>query len=117
MMNSTFTSRPSGKHESYFYSTVILHKRPYGLCLFTNRPLLLRAYFTYDNINLTPTIIFLLGFKATFHSTHLTLKGLYCIEITNIPLALCTTHTKHAYFTLESNVCISYYLNVTAFPP
>jgi hypothetical protein len=77
----------------------------------------LRAYFPYDNINLTPNIIFLLGFRATFHSTHLTLKGLYCIEITNIPLALCTTHNKHAYSTLESNVCISYYLNVTAFPP
>jgi hypothetical protein len=75
----------------------------------------LRAYFPYDNIDLTPNIIFLLGFKATFHSTHLTLKGLYYIENTNIPLALYTTHIKHVYFTLESNVCISYYLNVTDF--
>jgi hypothetical protein len=77
----------------------------------------LRAYFPYNNINLTPKIIFLLGFKATFQSTHLTLKGLYCIEITNIPLALCTTHNKHAYFTLEFSVYIFYYLDVTAFPP
>jgi hypothetical protein len=78
-MTSTFTSRPSGKHESYFYSTVILHKRPYGLCLFTNRPLFLLKglFFRFANINLTPNIMFLLGFKATFQTTHLTLKGLY----------------------------------------
>jgi hypothetical protein len=77
----------------------------------------LRAYFPYDNINLTPNIIYLLGFKATFQSTHLALKGLYCIEITNIPLALCTTHIKHAHFTLEFSLYIPYYLDVTAFPP
>jgi hypothetical protein len=76
----------------------------------------LRAYFPYDNINLTPNIIFLLGFKATFQSTHLTLKGLYCIEITNTPLALCTTHIKHAYFILEFSVHIPYYLDVIASP-
>jgi hypothetical protein len=73
----------------------------------------LRAYFPYDNINLTPNIIFLLGFKATFQSTHLTLKGLYCIEITKTPLALCTTYNKHAYFILEFSVYIPYYLDVT----
>jgi hypothetical protein len=77
----------------------------------------LRAYFPYDSINLTPNIIFLLSFKATFQSTHHTLKGLYCIKITNTPLALCTTHIKHACFTLEFRVYITYYLNVTAFPP
>jgi hypothetical protein len=73
----------------------------------------LRAYFPYNTKILTPNIIFFLGFKATFQSTHHTLKGLYCIEITNTPLALCTTHTKHAYFTLEFRVYIPYYLNVT----
>jgi hypothetical protein len=57
--------------------------------------------------------MFLLGFKATFQSTHLTPKGPYCIEITNIPLALYIAHIKHASFPLESKVCISYYLNVT----
>jgi hypothetical protein len=77
----------------------------------------LRAFFPYNTIILTPNIIFLLGFKATFQSTHHTLKVLYCIEITNTPLALCTTHTKHAYFTLEFRVYIPYYLDVTAFPP
>jgi hypothetical protein len=117
MMTSTFTSRPLGKHESYFYFTATLHKRPYGLCLFTSRSLYLRAYFPYDNTNLTPNIIFLLGFKATFQSTHHILKGLYCVEITNTPLALCTTHIKHAYFTLEFSAYIPYYLDVTAFPP
>jgi hypothetical protein len=39
----------------------------------------LRAYFPYNTINLTPNIIFLLGFKATFQSTHHTLKGLYIL--------------------------------------
>jgi hypothetical protein len=56
----------------------------------------LRAYFPYDNINLTPSIVFLLGFKATFHSTQLTLKGLYNIEITNTPLVFCDTHIHHS---------------------
>jgi hypothetical protein len=73
----------------------------------------LRAYFPYNNINLTPNIIFPLGFKVTFQSTHLALKNLYCIEITNIPLALCTTHIKHVYFTLEFSIYIPYYLDVT----
>jgi hypothetical protein len=73
----------------------------------------LRAYFPYDNINLTPNIIFPLGFKATLQSTHLALKDLYYIEITNIPLALCTTHIKHVYFTLEFSIYIPYYLDVT----
>jgi hypothetical protein len=74
-------------------------------------------FFPYANINLTPNIIFPLGFKATFQSTHLTLKDLYCIEITNTPLALSITHNKHAYSTLEFRVYITYYLDVTAFPP
>jgi hypothetical protein len=118
MMTSTFTSRPLGKHESYFYFTATLHKRPYGLCLFTSRSLfILKGLFSFNNINLTPNIIFPLGFKATFQSTHPALKNLYCIEITNIPLALCITHIKHVYFTLEFSIYIPYYLDVTAFPP
>jgi hypothetical protein len=55
----------------------------------------------------------LLGFRATFQSSHLTLKGLYCIEIRNTPLALSTTHNRHTYFTLEFRVYIPYYLDVT----
>jgi hypothetical protein len=77
----------------------------------------LRANFPYDIINLTPNIIFLLGFKATFQTIHLTLKDLYCIKLTNTPLTPGTTHIKHAYFTLEFSVHILYYLDVTAFPP
>jgi hypothetical protein len=60
------------------------------------------------------------GFNAIFHFTQFTLKGLYFIEITNIPLVFYTTlihHSKHTYFTLESSVYISNYLNVIAFPP
>jgi hypothetical protein len=40
----------------------------------------------YSNINLTLSTIFLLGFKATFHITQFTLKGLYFIEVTDISL-------------------------------
>jgi hypothetical protein len=75
MMTSTFTSRPSSKYESYFYSTIILHKRPYGYVYLQIGPYTCsRAYFPHDNITLTPNFMFLLGFKATFQSTHLTLK-------------------------------------------
>jgi hypothetical protein len=118
MMTSTFTDRPSSKHESYFYSTTIYTEDPIVYVYLQIGPYsYLRAYLPYNNINLTLNIIFLLCFKATSQSTHLALKDLYCIEITNIPLPLCTTHIKHVYFTLQFSVYIPYYLDVTTFPP
>jgi hypothetical protein len=116
MMTRTFTNRPSSKHESYFYSTTICTKDPIAYINLHIGPYpYLRAYLPHDNITLTPNFMFLLGFKATFQSTHLTPKDLYCIEITNIPLALSIAHIKHAYSILEFRVCIPYYLDVTAF--
>jgi hypothetical protein len=44
-------------------------------------------FLPYDNIILTPSIIFPLGFNAIFHFTLFTFKDLYFIEITDIPLA------------------------------
>jgi hypothetical protein len=118
MITSIFTSRPSDKHESYFYSTVNCIKDPIAFVYLQIGPhIYSKACFPHDNITLTSNIMSLLGFKATFQSTHLTLEGLYCIEITNTPLALSTTHNRHTYFTLEFRVYISYYLDVTASPP
>jgi hypothetical protein len=118
MMTSTFTDKPSSKHESYFYSTTTCIK---DLMVYVYLQIgpdsYLRVHFLYNNINLTLNIIVLLCFKATFQSTHLALKDLYYLEITNIPLTLCTTHNKHVYFTLELRGYILYYLDVTAFPP
>jgi hypothetical protein len=77
-------------------------------------------FLSYGNINLTPSVIFLLGFNAIFHFIQFTLKDPYFIEITNIPLVFCTTHiyhSKHTYITLKPGAYISNYLNVTAFPP
>jgi hypothetical protein len=119
MMTNTFTNRPSGKHESCFYPLVICIKDPIAYVYLQIGPYTyLGAYSLCDSINFfAPNIIFILDFKGTCQTTHHTLKGLYYIEITNIPLALSTTHNKHAYSTLEFRVYIPYYLNVTAFPP
>jgi hypothetical protein len=118
MITSIFTSRPSGKHESYFYSTVNCIKDPIAFVYLQIGPhIYSKACFPHDNITLTSNIMSLLGFKATFKSTHLTLKGLYGIEITNTPLALSTTHNRHTYFTLEFRVYIPYYLDVTIQSP
>jgi hypothetical protein len=115
MMANTFTNRPSGKPESYFYPLVICIKDPIAYVYLHIGPYTyLGAYSLCDSINFfAPNIIFILDFKATCQTTHHTLKGLYYIEITNIPLALGTTHNKHAYSTLEFRVYIPYYLNVT----
>jgi hypothetical protein len=77
-MTSIFTDRLSSKHESYFYPTTICTEDPIAYIYLQIGPYFyLRAYFPYDYINLTPNIMFLLGFKATFQCTHLTLEGLY----------------------------------------
>jgi hypothetical protein len=96
-----------------------LHLGPcfYSKAYFPENLIYLLHFLPYGNIILTPSIIFPLGFNAIFHFTLFTFKDLYFIEITDIPLAFCTIHNKHAYFTLEPTVYISYYLNVKAFPP
>jgi hypothetical protein len=89
----------------------------YSKAYFPKNLIYLLHFLPYDDIILTPSIIFPLGSNVILHFTIFTFKDLYFIKIIDIPLAFCTTHMKHAYFTLESNVYISYYLNVTAFPP
>jgi hypothetical protein len=96
-----------------------LHLGPcfYSKAYFPEDLIYLLHFLPYGNIILTPSMVFSLGFNAIFQFTLFTFKDLYFFEITDIPLAFCTIHSKHAYFTLESSVYISYYLNVTAFPP
>jgi hypothetical protein len=104
-------------------------KGPMVFVLFTLRSLFyLKAYcpwnliyllyfLSYGNINLTPSIIFLLGFSAICHFTQFTLKDLCFIGITNIPQVFCATHMYHSkptYITLKPSVYVSNYLNVTA---
>jgi hypothetical protein len=70
MMTSNFTNKPSGKHESYFYSSTICTKDPITYMYLHIGPYPnLRAHF------------FPLDFKDTFQNTHLVLKDLYCMDI------------------------------------
>jgi hypothetical protein len=89
----------------------------YSKAYFPENLIYLLHFLSHGNLILTPNIKFPLGFNAIFHFTLFTNKDLYFIEITDIPLAFCTIHikhSKHAIFTLEFSVYISYYLNVTA---
>jgi hypothetical protein len=95
-----------------------LHLGPYfySKAIFPENLIYLLHFLPHGNLILTPSIKIPLGLNAIFHSTLFTNKDLYFIEITDIPLAFCTIHikhNKHANFTLESSVYISYYLNVT----
>jgi hypothetical protein len=52
-------------------------------------------------------MIFLLGSSATSYLTQVTLKSLYFIEITDIPLAFCTTHILHSKHTIKHTYTVS----------
>jgi hypothetical protein len=110
-------------HINYFAQKTLwlmfyLHLGPYfySKAYFPENLIYLLHFLPHGNLILTPSIKIPLGLNAIFHSTLFANKDLYFIEITDIPLAFCTIHikhSKHANFTLESSVYISYYLNVT----
>jgi hypothetical protein len=87
---------------AYFY----LHISPYSYskAYFPKNFLYLLHFLPYDNIILTPSIIFPVDSNAIFHFTLFTFKDLHFIEITNIPLIIGTIHiyhSKHTLFTLN----------------
>jgi hypothetical protein len=72
-------------------------------------------FLSYGNINLTPCILFVLGFNAISHSYLIIIKGLrFYKNYSYTPIPLYHTHISWQAHTFHIKIYISNYLNVTS---